>query len=93
MKITTLLTVFALAFTVSVASAQSDKTTKDGKKECCKKECVANKDCKEKKCAEKCECKEGTKKCCQEGKMEDTKKCCQEGKKEGAKKNSKAEKK
>lgn len=81
MKITTLLTVLALAFTVSVASAQSNKTTKDGKKECCKKECVANKDCKEKKCAEKCECKE------------DTKKCCQEGKKEGAKKNSKAEKK
>ena len=47
MKITTLLTVLALAFTVSVASAQSDKTTKNGKKECCKKECVANKDCKE----------------------------------------------
>ena len=37
MKITTLLTVLALAFTVSVASAQSNKTTKDCKKECCKK--------------------------------------------------------
>ena len=86
MKITTLITAIALAFTVSVASAQSNKTTQNDKKECCKKECVANKDCKEKKCdkkecAQKCECKEGTKK------------CCQEGKKEGAKKVKKAEKK
>ena len=33
-----------LVFTVSVASAQSNKTTKDGKKEC-KKECVVKKEC------------------------------------------------
>ena len=41
----------ALAFvcTVSIASAQSNKTTKDQKKEC-KKECVVKKECcKEKK--------------------------------------------
>lgn len=86
MKITTLLTVLALAFTVSIASAQSDKTTKDGKKEGCKKECVANKDCKGKKCdkkecIQKCECKEGAKKCCKEGKKEAAKKCCQAEKK------------
>lgn len=81
MKITTLLTVLALAFTVSVASAQSDKTTQDGKKECCKKECVAKKECKEKKCDKKCECKADAKKCCQEGKKEEAKKCCQAKKK------------
>lgn len=54
MKITTLLTVVALAFTVSVASAQS---TKETKKEGCKKECVEAKKCtKAKECtkAEKC---------------------------------------
>ena len=69
-----------LVFTVSVASAQSNKTTKDGKKECVvKKEC-----CKEKKDA-KC-CKEGQKegKYCKEGKKgiceNSEKKCCKDKK-------------
>ena len=62
-----------LVFTVSVASAQSNKTTKDGKKEC-KKECVVKKEC----CKEKKDAK-----CCKEGKKDA--KCCKEGHKEGKK--------
>lgn len=71
MKMKTLIMAMALIFTVSVASAQSNKTTRDCKK-VCKKECVEKKactgdrtDCK-KKCtaAKKSECTKAVKPCC-----------------------------
>lgn len=67
-----LLIALALVFTVSVASAQSNKTTKETKKET-KKECVDKKDCQKSECCKnkkdaKCtgECKKDGK-CCKEG--------------------------
>lgn len=72
-----LLIALVLVFTVSIASAQSNKTTQDGKKEC-KKECVDKKACKKECCKDK---KDG--KCCKDAKCKDAKKgeCCKDAKK------------
>ncbi|MDL2231127.1 hypothetical protein LJB85_00110 [Porphyromonadaceae bacterium OttesenSCG-928-L07] len=80
MKVKVFLMTLIMAFAVSMASAQTEKTTQCDKnrKECCQKECnkkECSKECGKKECPKECK-----KECCKK-ECTEKKECCKKGKK------------